>query len=381
MFEKAKKLFAGSYIPLNRIDISKENLASNLKYLNSINSSIKITPVLKSNAYGHGLVLVAKALDDLNCPMFCVDSIYEAYELLKAKVKTPILIMGYINPENLKVKKLPFSYAVYDTNLLEAINTYQKGAQIHLKIDTGMHRLGIQLKDLPDFIKTARQMENIKITGIMSHLASGDDPNDSLTKQQLTDFKKSAEIAKSFNINPTWKHIAASDGLLNIDKARLAEVSNLARVGLAMYGISDSKRTGKLKPVLNLTSQIVQIKTLEKDDKVGYSGTFIARNKMLIGILPIGYNDGVDRRLSNRGTVTVKNKQCSIIGRVSMNITAIDLTSVPDTKAGDKVVVYSKNSDDPNSIANSAKTCETIPYELLVHLSPTSIRRQLEPIV
>lgn len=371
MFESFKK----TYFPLNLIKISKSNLIANYKYLSSINRKIQVAPVLKSNAYGHGIVQVAKVLDGQNPPMFCVDSLYEAYQLLKAKTKTPVFIMGYINPENLKVKKLPFSYAVYDLELLGAIDKYQKDAEVHIKVDTGMHRLGVPMNQLEDFLQKAKQFKNIKIVGLMSHFASADDPKDPQNKIQIENFKKAFQTAQSQGISLKWRHLANSDGLLNLN-SKLANITNLARIGLATYGIADNKN---LKPALELTSQIVQIKKLKAKDRVGYSGTYEAKGDMLLGVLPIGYNDGVDRRLSNIGFTTVKGKDCKITGRVSMNITAIDITGVKNPKIGDRVLIYSPNPDAPNSIQNAAEACQAIPYELLVHLSPTSIRREVTP--
>lgn len=373
MLNKLKAVLGVKYFPLNEIKISKKNLVSNYKYLCSLGRQIKIAPVLKSNAYGHGIVEVAKILDKVNAPMFCVDSLYEAYELLKAKIKTPILIMGYINPENLKVKRLPFSYAVYDLKLLEAIDKYQIGAEVHIKVDTGMHRLGVPTDQLKDFTKEVLKFKNIKIVGLLSHFASADDPRDTLNKVQIENFKKAHRIVKSLGINLRWNHLANSDGLINLG-SKLSEITNIARTGLALYGISSDKN---LKPVLELTSQVVQIKELKQGDRVGYSGAYKASKNMLLGILPIGYNDGIDRRLSRIGSFIVKEQNCPIIGRVSMNITAIDITSVKNPKVGDKVIIFSKKPKDINSIENCAKICKTIPYELLIHLSPTSIRREV----
>ena len=153
MIQSLRKILGREYYPINRIAISKNDLISNYKYLSHLNKNIKVAPVLKSNAYGHGINTVAKILDELNPPFFCVDSLFEAYELFKEKIKSDILIMGYVRPENLRIKALPFSYAIYDLGLAEAINEYQPGAKIHIKVDTGMNRLGVQIKDLRNFAK------------------------------------------------------------------------------------------------------------------------------------------------------------------------------------------------------------------------------------
>lgn len=370
-------IFKKSYYPLNKITISSTRLIHNYNYLSAVSRNIKIAPVLKSNAYGHGTVPVAKILDSKNVPMFCVDSLLEAYELYKAKIKTPILIMGSINAENLKVKNLPFQYAVCDLDFVAAINNYQPGSQIHIKVDTGMHRLGVQLEDLETFVKKLKKLKNLEIVGLMSHLANPENPHGELNQKQLKQFKEAISILEKHNIYPHWKHLSASGGLMKSKEMQLPKISNLARIGLALYGIDPVKSNYHLKPVLKLTTQIVQIKTLKAGDRVGYLGTFTARKKQSIGVLPIGYSDGAGRRLSNIGLVKIGDRYCRIIGKVSMNITTVDLSPIKKPYIGQEVIVYSDYANDRNSVEKAAQICQTIPYEILVHLSPTSIRRQV----
>lgn len=366
----------GDYTPLNLISVSNETLVSNYSYLKELNPKIKIAPVLKSNAYGHGLVNVGKALEKLKPAMFCVDSLYEAYELYKAKIKTPILIMGFVNPDNLKVKKLPFAYAVYDFNQLQLIYKHQPEAAFHIKVDTGMNRLGIKIEHLPIFLKQIKKLKKVKIEGLMSHLASAGIPQSEQTERQMAIFHEALKLVENESINLKWKHLAASDGLLIVSKEKLSKLTNLARVGLALYGVH-SADGHKLVPVLELTSSIVQIKKIGVGEKVGYDATFTARKNMTTAQLPLGYNDGLDRRLSNNGIVKINNVVCPIIGRVSMNITTVDISKVKNPKILDKVLVYSCVAKDKNSIINVSKTCVTIPYEILVHLSPISLSRVL----
>lgn len=361
MIDKIFKIFKKEYQTLNRIEISKENLLKNYKYLSSLNRKVKIAPVVKSNAYGHGLLEVAKLLDPVSAPFFCVDSLYEAYELLKAKVKTKILIMGYTDPDNFKVKKLPFSLAVFDLETAKILNEYQPGCKIHIFVDTGMNREGVPLNDLPDFLREIKKMPDIKIEGLMSHLASADDPKDKLNIKQLNNFKYVQQIVRKTGFNPKWTHIQNSDGLGLHHRG--ADV-NMARVGLGLYGISKNPH---LKPILSFKSKIIQIKKLEKGDRVGYGGTSRAKKSALLGVLPLGYYDGVDRRLSNKGFVEVAGVKCPIIGMVSMNITTIDLSKIKDPFIGMEVNIYP-------SIQNAAKICKTIPYDILIGLAASTKR-------
>lgn len=365
VFERILK--RGRYSPLNVIEVSKSALLANYKYLCSLDKSLRVAPVLKSNAYGHGIVQVGKILDKTKAPFLCVDSLYEAFELLKAKVKTPVLIMGYTDPENLKVKKLPFSYVVYSIEQAEGIAKHQPGVGVHIKVDTGMHRLGVTLEDLPGLLKSLKELK-LEVDGLMSHLANPEDLNDPITSEQISNFEKAKEVVRRFGFKPKWFHIGASNGLTHRKELDLSKFSNMVRVGLASYGVDPLAKNTELQPVLKLVTHIAQIKGLEKGDRVGYGRTFRARRDMTIGILPIGYYDGVDRRLSNNGWVLVNNTACRIVGRVSMNITTVDLTEIKSPKVGQEVVVYSNKASDPNSLSKVAKAIDTTPSEVLSRL-------------
>lgn len=357
-------IFERKYFPLNRIEILSENITGNYRYLSSLYPGIKIAPVLKSNAYGHGIELIAKILDPLRPLFFCVDSLFEAHKILKTGVKTKILVMGFTDPRNLTVKKLPFSFAVYDLEHLKGMLKHQPEAKIHLFVDTGMHREGIKIDDLNDVFKI---MGKVNIEGLMSHFAMSEKYDSPLTLMQVKNFKKAREILEKFNINPKWVHLGASGGFLNAK--HFEEIGNMARTGKALYGIDLSGKFKDLKLALRLKSTLVQIKDLDKDESVGYDFTYKAKKKMKIGILPIGYNDGLDRRLSNSGFVKIGNIFCPIIGRVSMNITTIDLSKVKNPFVGQEVIVISEVRGDINSAENIAKTIGTIPHDVLVGLS------------
>lgn len=361
------------YISLNRITVSKKNLIHNYSYLSSINKNIQVAPVLKSNAYGHGLIEIARVFDSINTPFLCVDSLYEAYELLKSRIKTNILIMGYVNPQNLQVKKLPFSYAVYSKKFLEEIIKFQPSAKIHLFIDTGMHREGISLDELPDVLELLKKYSSIKFEGVMSHFACADDTKNLLNKKQIEVFERSKHLVYQAGFEPKWFHIDASAGLLNnLD----IKNSNMARCGISIYGIDITGNHSPLKPVLEFTTQVVQVKEVKKGESIGYDSTFIAKNDMKIGVLPVGYNDGLNRKLSNKGSVLIGDMVCPIVGRVSMNIATVDITKLTRIAIGDTVVIYSRNISPNVSIQDAAELCGVIPYELLVGLH-TSTKREI----
>lgn len=336
----------------------------------SLNGNIKIAPVLKSNAYGHGLVEVGKILDKQKAPFFCVNSLEEAMELYHAKITTPVLIMGHVNPQSLKkIKKPSFSYAIHSIEIAKLIAKLQPRATFHLFVDTGMHREGIPIEDLKNVIVSLPNKLKKRIVGLMSHLAQAAKPNDPSTKKQIKNFEKAKIILKVYGITPIWIHLSASSGMLNF------RVGNVARVGLALYGIDPADNNKKLKPSLKLITKLVQMKQLKKGDKVGYDFTYTSLRSRISGLLPIGYNDGFDRRLSNKGFVLINNVKCSIIGKISMNLSMIDISKIKSPKIGLEVVIFSENPKDPNSIQNAAKFCQTTAYDLLVRLNPSIIRR------
>jgi alanine racemase len=374
-------LLRKKYQNLNKVLVSQSALKHNYLALSKFNYPAKIAPVLKSNSYGHGLKIAAKIFDKLSSPFLIVDSLYEAYELKKLNLETPILIIGYTHPSNFLVKKIDFHFTVFDLETARALNKKQKNCQVHIFVDTGMSREGVTLSELDNFIKEIKKFKNLKVVGLASHLADADNAkNQNFTENQISNFKKALEILEKNNIYPKWRHISASGGAFKIKD----KTFNLIRAGLASYGINPLDFQDKyfnklnLKPVLSFVSSIAQIKKININNCVGYNCTFIAKKEMKIGIVPAGYYDGVDRRLSNKGVVLVNNKECPILGRVSMNITVIDLSKVKDAKIGDEVVLISSNLKDKNSLVNLAKTCRTIPYELMVHLAESLKREVVE---
>ncbi len=367
-----QKVLHRNYEPLNKILLFKENFEHNYKYLSSINPNVKIAPVLKSNAYGHGIKQIGPMMDSFGPPFLAVDSIYEAYELEKAGVKSPILIMGYVDPENLRFKKLPFMYSVFSMEYAEMIHKYQPSAKLHVFVDTGMNREGIRIDEFDVFVKKIETSPiKLNIAGLMSHFADADSEDITFTKMQVQNFNRAVKVLENSKVKLEFKHIAASFGTLKLNELKELDC-NIARTGLAIYGYGDDN----LKPALRLTTKIAQVKKVLQGEQIGYNGTFTAPADIHIGILPIGYANGIDRRLSNKGVITITKQQCRILGRVSMNITTIDISNLKQIEnQSTNVVVISEDPQAINSLENISKICETISYELLIHLDP-SIRRE-----
>ena len=203
----------------------------------------------------------------------------------------------------------------------------------------------------------------------MSHLSTPE--NISVSDGQLQVFQLFQEKLTSLGIIPRYVHICASGGLIQADHYHYP-LGNIARTGLAYYGYGHSD----LKPALRLTTRLVQTKTIYAGDLVGYDGTYAADRTLKIGILPLGYNDGLDRRLSHKGIVSLHGRDCSLIGRISMNLATIDITDVPGAEVGDEVVVIDEHPDSSVSLLKQSERVGMIPYDILVHLNPLMYREQ-----
>ncbi len=361
------------YEPLITIELSKSRLLHNLDQFRKLAPGRSIAPVLKSNAYGHGLFEIAGMLKDQpGIPFFVVDSYFEAVALRAHGIKTPLLIIGYTRPEMVlhsHLKKV--SFTITDTQTLSDISAIKNETYIHLKIDTGMKRQGILQEEIEDAIRIIKANPKIHLEGICSHLSSADSPNQFFTRNQILKWNKIVGKFKTHFFLLSHIHLSATDGHLYNNEI----IATSSRLGLGLYGIADNKGLAhsiSLEPVLEMKTIVTGVKKLSKGETVGYGNTFTATADMTIATIPVGYYEGLDRRLSNKGYVLVGDKRisCPIIGRVSMNITSIDVSKV-DVKIGTEVVVISHIPSDPNSIPGMAKISgDSIPYEMAVKIPP-----------
>jgi len=357
---------------LNTVELSRKALLHNYNYFQKLHLESQVCPVLKSNAYGHGLKEIARMCDDLETPYLIVDSYYEALELKKIGIRTNILIIGYTHPDN--YKKMSFrgiAITVIDKETIEALGKLNKKITIHLKVDTGMHRQGISLEELEEVFEWIKKYKNLKLEGVFTHLADADNSeSDKFTNEQVLKFKEALGIAEKNGFNIKWKHISATAGADKI----FAKDFNMIRLGLGLYGDSPVRNNNNLISVLSFKSTIIDIKELKKGDCVSYGCTFIAQKDMRIGIIPAGYYEGVDRRLSNKGSIYYGETECPIIGRVCMNLTMIDLSGADGAGKWDKVEIISRDPLKKNSVRQIAEMCKTITYVIWTHIAPT-IRR------
>ena len=363
------------HTPLVEITISRERLLSNLHFFQKNNQGLGIAPVLKSNAYGHGLALVAKIVDKENIPFIIVDSYHEALVLRNEGIRSKILIIGYTPLDNILKQKLHnVALTIVSLEQLQEISKHLKRpAKFHLKIDTGMHRQGILPASVNYAVSLIRANPKIILEGICSHLAEADSIRQEFTKNQITVWNEVVERFKQEFTNITYFHLLLSSGAFYSKSI----TANVLRLGISLYGIdpSERKRIPELLPVLEMKSIISGTKIISKGEHVGYGITFEASKNMRIATIPSGFYEGVDRRLSKKGFVKIGDTFCPIVGRVSMNITTIDVSEVTNATLNTAVTIISKNYLDKNSIEESAKLAGTSSYDLLVHIQQGLRRR------
>jgi alanine racemase len=377
---------------LINIELSKRALINNLNEFRKLAPNGSVAPVLKSNAYGHGLFEIASILEKYRhvsksarsrdgngtIPFFVIDSYFEAVSLRSYGIKTPLLIIGYNKPETIMSSRLDnVAFTISSIDTLQGLEDTDHQIAIHLKIDTGMHRQGIMPDEIPKAIEIMAENPDIVLQGVCSHLSDADNDDPSFTEGQINIWNRLVGHLKNEFPSLKYTHLAATFGhrfTPDID-------ANVSRLGLGMYGMVDGSVFSeklKLTPVLKMRTVIANTKKIKRDDSVGYSGTFTAEKEMTIATIPVGYYEGLDRRLSNCGSVQVgpDDVACKIVGNVSMNMASIDVSHVVGVKSGEKVTVFSDNMNDPNSIASLAKKCDLLPYEIAVHI-PAVLRRRV----
>jgi alanine racemase len=358
------------YVTHNRIEVSRSALLSNLDLFADL-SGLQAIPVLKGNAYGHSVALVAKSLKGQDLQYIAVDGYFEALRIREVSSQ-PVLVMGAILPENYKRMKYDrFAFVVHDAISIHALGKTGKRIKVHLEANTGMNRYGARPDELVRLTKLILTYKNLTLEGVMSHLADSDGDDPATVNVAVEQFDDCIDVIRKAGAKPTLFHVAQSAGSLKAN----SKYANAFRLGVGLYGVNPFPRNHKLhkklqslQPTLKLVSTITKIISLQEGDKVSYNYTFTAPKDMSIGVLPLGYYEGVNRALSNVGEVKVGKQFTPIVGRVCMNHTMINLDGL-SAKVGNEVIVYSDDPIDGNSIDAIAYKHALFNYSLLTALS------------
>lgn len=355
------------------IELNMKNLAYNVEQLQAIlPKSCELMPAVKANAYGHGAVPISLALQRMGVRNFCVATVDEAIELRKAGIEGQILIMCYTSPYRFEdLCRYELTQTVIDYDYARLLNEYGYTLNVHVGIDTGMHRLGIDSHNIEEILAIWK-LHNIKVGGVFSHLCVSDGrskEDKEFTIIQIECFKHVIDKLHKAGIYDFKAHIQGSYGVLNYPDLCF----DYARVGIALYGIlssqsDETKVKAALKPVLSLKSRIECIKILHEGESLGYGLSYTAHKKTRAAVVSIGYADGIPRELSNKGRVLIHGKAAPMIGRICMDQLSIDVSDIPEAAAGDEVVLIGRCCNQELTAGEYADSVDTITNEILSRL-------------
>ncbi|MGI6128575.1 MAG: alanine racemase [bacterium] len=352
-------------------EIDLRGVKNNLVAIKSlVGPKVKVMSVVKANAYGHGAIEIAETLAEAGTDRLAVATLDEAVALREAGLRLPILVMGTNIPGEGVEAAIHYDIAQalcteeFAQALSLAAKRLNKSAKVHLKIDTGMGRIGVRPEDAVGFMKKMDGLLGLKFEGVFSHFAVADELDKEYTSQQERYFQEALNALSQEGYVFSCQHLANSAGILDFPETHF----DMVRPGCILYGCwpgPDSQKKITLHSTLTLKTRIVFLKTVSAGTAISYGLTYTAPSERVLATLPIGYADGYPRGLSNKGYVLVRGKRCPIVGRVCMDQCIIDVTDLPGVALGDEVVLIGKQGDDEISVADLAELCGTIDLEIL----------------
>ncbi|HIA33171.1 MAG TPA: alanine racemase [Nitrospinaceae bacterium] len=375
----------------NRATFAEINLDSFRHNLHSIKSligpDVGTMAIIKADAYGHGAIQCARAATKEQVNYIGVGIIQEAIELRENGITSPILILGGIYPNEIEdLIKYNLSTSLSSSVIASAISKKaeqaNKSVGVHIKIDTGMGRLGIQPEDFLSLLNNVITCKNLKIDGLFTHFSSADEEDPETTHHQISIFLNVLKKLRTTNFSKMTNeidhilfHSANTAGLLRFPESRF----DLVRPGISLFGsfpsptvasvfdsLTNENKATKLRPVMNWKTKIIQIQTLRKGVPISYGGRYVTKNdRTLIATIPVGYADGLSRQLSNNMELLVKETRVKQVGTICMDMCLIDVTSLPDVKMGDEVVIFGSQGNGQIKVEELATKADTIPYEIL----------------
>ncbi len=374
------------------VEVSESSIQENVQgFRKLLKSPTRLLVVVKANAYGHGLELASGAVAT-SADWFGVDSIAEAMELVRAPRSAPgpgkpTLIMGFSEPDAAdSIVRHDLRQVIYRMDAARHLSReavrQKKVARVHVKVETGTNRQGVATDGIVDFVSGVSALPSIEVEGLYTHFANIEDTLDpAFASRQLSGFREAIARLEAAGVRPPLIHAAATAGILLYPETHFSMV----RLGIGAYGVWPSRETRlaarergadiELKPALTWKTRIVQLKRIEAGEFVGYGLSFQAGRAMTLAIIPTGYYEGYDRRLSNTGVALVGGKQARVIGRVAMNMTVLDVTDVENAAEDDEVVLLGGQRGLRVSADDVAEKVGTISYEILSRINPKLARR------
>jgi alanine racemase len=372
-----------------RVEVDLGAVVRNARTIRGI-AGTDVIAVVKADAYGHGAVAVAQALERAKAAAgFAVSLVEEGVTLREAGVVSPILVMGPSQhggaDEMVEQKLTPVVSSADDlAALVDTVKRRGESAPIdaHLKVDTGMGRLGVSLDALPQILAALKISPHLSLEGLSTHLASSEVLDEPSLDAQLKAFEQARVTIHNAGFNPAIVHVANSCAILS----RPQTWNDMVRPGIALYGAAFSlQKEGcdlpavlDLKPVLSWKTHILSLREMPAGQALGYNGTYVTKAPSRIAVLPVGYADGLNRRLSSRGRVLVRGAYAPIVGRVSMDLTMIDVTAAPAAAVGDEVILIGNSGNLQITASEQATLAGTISYEILCAISKRVPRKYIQ---
>lgn len=339
-----------------------------------VDNTTKIMAIIKADGYGHGAVPIAKILDQIGVDAFGIAILEEGIELRRAGIHKPLLILGYTPKEQFKelihydITSTIFQYSAAEELSKEALKQ-NKTANIHIKLDTGMSRIGFsdKIENIKE-IKKIAGLKGIKIEGIFSHFACADETDKTSAQKQLQRFLAFVKQLEAEGVLIPIKHIANSAGIIDLPESQL----DMVRSGISTYGLYPSDEVNKnkliLKPAMEIKTHVSYIKEVDAGVGVSYGSTYVTTNKTRIATIPVGYGDGYPRLLSSKGRILIHGKSAPIIGRVCMDQFMVDVTDIDNVKQGDEVTLVGKDGDQSVSVEEIAAMAYSFNYEFICNV-------------
>jgi alanine racemase len=369
---------------LNWVEIRQEALASNVaRFKARIGPEVRLAAVVKANAYGHGLLPVARIVLEAGADWLAVNSIEEACQLRQAGIQSPIIILGYVPLARLEdVVALDLRPTVYHRQSVERLGQIagwlKREVRLHVKVETGTNRQGVAKEDVVDFVRFIQAFPHLSVEGMSTHYANIEDVTEHhFAEYQLRNFGEAVRRLEEAGLQVPIKHTACTAAAILFPKTFF----NMARVGIGLYGLWPSKETkisalqagidlNALDPVLSWKTRIAQVKTVKSGEAIGYGCTDVATQDIRLAVLPVGYYDGYDRKLSSTGYVLIHGRRAPVLGRVCMNMIMVDVTNIPQACLEDEVVLLGRQGENEISAETLAGKVGTINYEIVTRINP-----------
>lgn len=368
---------------LTWVEIDARALRSNLQQLRKlVGREVLLAAVVKANAYGHGIDVISPLALEAGADWLAVYSLEEGLRLRKIGLQCPILLLGYVQLADIqKMVQNDLRLTVFNAETLAELakvtGKLNRDVQVHLKVETGMNRQGVLPEHLPHVLSLLQRSEHILLEGLCSQLATAEEPDDpTYVRFQTEIFRRAVAEIEGRGVRVPVKHLLNTAGTFLLEEVRF----NMVRVGISMYGLWPSDQTrracleraigpGHLAPVMTWKTKVIQVKEIPAGSHISYGGTFHTTRPTRLAVLPIGYSDGYDWRLSNKGHVLIRGKRAPVLGRVTMNATMVDATDVHGVQLEDEVVLLGQQGEQRISADELADLLGTINYEVVAGIN------------